>query len=50
MSQASRHEVLVVDNDAAVISVARSADDKYFYVWRTQPKHSQATAPTDRVP
>ena len=32
------------------ISVATSADDKYFYVWRTQPKHSQATAPADRVP
>src|SRR5579872_861698 len=32
------------------ISVATSADDKYFYVWRTQPKRSQApTAANDRV-
>src|SRR5579863_5283036 len=32
------------------ISVATSTDDKYFYVWRTKEKESQATAPSDRVP
>jgi hypothetical protein len=32
------------------ISVSTSADDKYFYVWRTEAKDSQATAPLDRVP
>jgi hypothetical protein len=32
------------------ISVATSADDKYFYVWRTQAKETLATAPLDRVP
>lgn len=32
------------------ISVATSTDDKYFYVWRTKAKESQATAPLDRVP
>lgn len=26
------------------ISVATSTDDQYFYVWRTQPKNSQAAA------
>ena len=30
------------------ISVATSTDDKYFYVWRTEPKKSQATAPLAR--
>jgi hypothetical protein len=29
--------------------VATSADDKYFYIWRTQPKTSQATVPLQRV-
>jgi hypothetical protein len=32
------------------ISVATSADDKYFYVWRTEAKEALATAPLDRVP
>lgn len=32
------------------ISVATSADDEYFYIWRTEAKESQATAPLDRVP
>lgn len=31
------------------MSVATSADDKYFYVWRTEPKTSQATVPLQRV-
>jgi hypothetical protein len=32
------------------MSVATSADDKYFYVWRTQPNNFEATAPLDRLP
>src|SRR5689334_22341072 len=32
------------------ISVATSADDKFFYVWRTQAKQSLAMAPLDQVP
>ena|SRR5579864_1792033 len=31
------------------LSVSTSTDDKYFYVWRTQPNHSQATASSDRA-
>jgi hypothetical protein len=31
------------------ISVATSTDDKYFYVWRTQPKESHATTPLHKV-
>lgn len=31
------------------ISVATSADDKFFYVWRTQPKTSQATVSLHKV-
>lgn len=29
--------------------VATATDDKYFYVWRTQPKKSQATAAPERL-
>jgi hypothetical protein len=31
------------------IPVATSTDDKFFYVWRTEPTESQATAPLDKV-
>jgi len=31
------------------ISVATSADDKYFYVWRTEPKSSQAAIAPDKL-
>jgi hypothetical protein len=31
------------------ISVATSTDDKYFYVWRTEPKKSQAATVPDKL-
>jgi replicative superfamily II helicase len=31
------------------ISVATSTDDQYFYVWRTEPKKSQATTVPDKL-
>ena len=31
------------------ISVATSADDRYFYVWRTQPQRSQPAVPVQSV-
>jgi hypothetical protein len=31
------------------ISVSTSTDDKYFYVWRTQPKETQLAARSSRV-
>jgi hypothetical protein len=32
------------------ISVATSTDDKYFYVWRTEPKNSQTATAPDKLP
>jgi hypothetical protein len=31
------------------ISVATSTDDKYFYVWRTEPKKAQQAIAPDRL-
>lgn len=31
------------------ISVATSTDDKYFYVWRTEPKESRAATASDKL-
>ncbi len=31
------------------LSVATSTDDKYFYVWRTEPKSSQAAIAPDKL-